>query len=159
MSKKLDDDTLMMKARSAHYISAVHPSIFRSLQGGKIRKDPSSSHSLLLCSLLPFGEQFHFSALNGSETSSAKIPLSLPSFLSLPSIPPFLPHSSFERSGNLLIPNGIVSLQASALHGRHGAASRQTLPRGASSEKASISSATTRGARLHGRGFQPEFIL
>ena len=31
-----------------------------------------------LVTLPPFGEQFHFSGLNGSETSSAKIPLSFP---------------------------------------------------------------------------------
>ena len=45
--------------------------------------------SPFLVTLPPFGEQFHFSGLNGSETSSAKIPLSLPSFPSLPLDPSF----------------------------------------------------------------------
>ena len=76
-------------AQLTTFLQYIHPYSDHSKGENKEgRRDPSSSHSLLLCSLLPFGEQFHFSGLNGSETSSAKIPLSSPS-LSFP--PPSLP--------------------------------------------------------------------
>lgn len=120
-----DDESAPSSIAALHFCSTpIHIQI--APRGERYHSIPS----LLLCllpSCLPFGEQFHFSGLNGSETSSAKIPPARTSF------PPSLLslHSSFERrekasNGNLLIPNGIVSLQASALHGP--TADRQTWP-------------------------------
>ena len=84
MSKKLydDDDTLMMKALLPRccttFLQYIHPSIFRSLRG---ERDIIPFLPCYSASFLPFGEQFHFSGLNGSETSSAKIPPARTSFL------------------------------------------------------------------------------
>ena len=81
-------------ALGLYKLQYIHPSIFRSLRGERdiIPFLPCYSASFLP-SCLPFGEQFHFSGLNGSETSSAKIPPARTSF------PPSLLslHSSFER--------------------------------------------------------------
>ena len=81
------------------------------------------SHSLLLCLLL--GSSSTSVVLMAAKQAALRF--LFPSLPLLPSILILLLHSSFERSGNLLIPNGIVSLQASALHGPR--ARRQTWPR------------------------------
>ena len=79
-----DDESAPSSLAALHLykLQYVHPSIFRSLRG---ERDIIPFLPCYFPSCLPFGEQFHFSGLNGSETSSAKIPLEPPSF---PTFPP-----------------------------------------------------------------------
>ena len=142
------DDTLKMMMKVLLTIYVVHfctrsAPIFRSLLSPSTRgkdgrrRDP---HSLLLCLLLESSS----TSVVLMAAKQAALRFLFP-FLSLPLAPSPHPFSSFESNGNLLIPNGIVSLQASALHGR------QTLPRARASSGAEKESPATRGTRSHGK--------